>query len=80
MRQQPGYRTMKPYPATSYECGCYHKTKNNCDCIDQMPLAMAYVPWQQWEETFEPCNALLHGTLFPELALPFLGKRGAKCC
>lgn len=40
-------------------------------------VAMAYVPWQQLEEVYEPENALRNGTIFPELNKPFLmgGKR-----
>lgn len=30
-------------------------------------LAHAYVPWQQYEKAFSPCEALSKGTLFPEL-------------
>ena len=40
------------------------------------PLAMAYVPWQQWRDLYEPCKALERGTLFMELDKPFLGKGG----
>lgn len=36
------------------------------------PLAMAYVPFQQWNETYDDDKALARGTLFPELDLPFL--------
>lgn len=45
-------------------------------CVDNLPLAMAYVPMQSWEETYEPAEALMNGTVFPCLNLPFLG--GAK--
>lgn len=48
-----------------------------CDSVDRCPLAMAYVPWQSWNETYEPAVALHRGTIFPELDLPFLG--GGKC-
>ena len=37
------------------------------------PLAMAYVPFQQWGETYDDDKALSRGTLFPELDLPFSG-------
>ena len=37
------------------------------------PLAMAYVPYQQWGETYGDDEALSRGTLFPELDLPFSG-------
>jgi len=37
---------------------------------------MAYVPFQQWSETYEPARALDDGTLFPVLNKPFYGRRG----
>ncbi|MDO4297215.1 MAG: spore coat associated protein CotJA [Lachnospiraceae bacterium] len=41
------------------------------------PLAMAYVPYQHWNQTFEPCRGLQLGTIFPCLCKPFCGKGGA---
>lgn len=35
------------------------------------PIAMAYVPWQQWQTTYAPERGLAQGTIFPELDLPF---------
>ena len=40
------------------------------------PLAMAYMPFQQWGETYGDDEALSRGTLFPDLDLPF-SKGGA---
>lgn len=37
------------------------------------PLAMAYVPFQQWNQVYDDSEALCKGTLFPELDLPFTG-------
>ena len=37
----------------------------------QMSLAMAYVPYQCWEETFSAADALQAGTVFPSLVKPF---------
>lgn len=52
----------------------------NCPCSSDplagMPVAMAYVPWQCFHETFEVDKALQCGTIFPELSKPFLGKGG----
>lgn len=42
------------------------------------PPAMAYVPWQKWDELYDPCKALECGTLFPVLNKPFTGK-GGRC-
>lgn len=36
------------------------------------PIAMAYVPWQQWRQTYPMDKALSRGTIFPELDLPFV--------
>ncbi len=39
------------------------------------PLAMAYVPFQEWGEVYTDEEAFPIGTLFPELNFPF--RRGA---
>ena len=39
--------------------------------LQELPLAMAYVPIQAWGDTYSPCRALSRGTLFPVLDLPF---------
>lgn len=46
--------------------------------LDELPLAMAYVPWQRWGKLYHPEKALQAGTIFQELDLPFLGKGGCK--
>ena len=40
------------------------------------PLAMAYVPYQSFEELNEPARALECGTLFKALYMPFTGRKG----
>lgn len=37
----------------------------------QTPLAMAYVPFQQWNSVYQEDEAFSRGTLFPELDFPF---------
>lgn len=37
------------------------------------PLAMAYVPWQKWQNIYDPDKGFQCGTIFEELNLPFLG-------
>ena len=39
--------------------------------IENMPIAMAYVPFQQWQNIYEPRQAFQRGTIFKELDLPF---------
>lgn len=42
----------------------------------ETPLAMAYVPMQQWSEVYDEAEAFSAGTLFPELNLPFEPEEG----
>lgn len=53
-------------------CGCRK------DPLSGLALAMAYVPWQCWNQTYELEKALMCGTIFPELDKPFLGRRGVR--
>lgn len=51
--------------------------KKRMRCTDEMPLkdfpvAMAYVPWQSWDEVYDLDEGFEHGTIFPELNKPFL--------
>ena len=39
------------------------------------PLAMAYVPYQHFDDLNEPCKALEQGTLFRALYMPFTGRK-----
>lgn len=42
------------------------------DRLAGMPIAMAYVPWQRWKQTYSLEQGLNRGTIFPELDLPFV--------
>ena len=48
--------------------------------FEEFPVAMAYVPWQQFDKI---CDNLEEGfrigTIFPELHKPFTGRRCVKC-
>ncbi|MGN1480884.1 spore coat associated protein CotJA [Porcipelethomonas sp.] len=43
---------------------------------EHTPLAMAYVPFQQWEQPYSEEKAFERGTIFPELDLPFAPEEG----
>ena len=49
---------------------------HSMDALGQFPIAMAYVPWQRFGQTYDLSKALCAGTIFPELDKPFCGKRG----
>jgi hypothetical protein len=41
---------------------------------ENTPLAMAYVPFQQWLSTYDENTAFNQGTIFPQLDFPFYGE------
>ena len=43
---------------------------------DKYTLGMSYVPWQSWEEIFDPGHALAAGSAWPSLIMPFCPKGG----
>ena len=43
--------------------------------FDQFPVAMTYTPWQRWCEPYCAQKGLERGTIFPDLDLPFAGRR-----
>ena len=68
-------------------CGCNvnkctvmkrEKTIIDASCVDDLPLAMAYVPMQRINTLFDCQTALYQGTIFPELVLPLEGCRGGR--
>lgn len=42
------------------------------ECMDQYPVAMAYVPWQRWQQVYPVEQAFCRGTIFPDLDKPFV--------
>ena len=45
----------------------------NCQCLNDLPLAIAYVPWQKWKNVMCAKDGIEHGTIFADLVLPFHG-------
>ena len=73
MHQNMNQRTI------SSDCGC--NLSDPCGIagtnrIDQFPVGMAYIPWQEFKDLYDPHQGLARGTLFKELDYPFYGKRG----
>lgn len=63
----------------SCNTGNYNNMRMNdgsYSAFERMPIAMAYVPWQRFVRTYDLCQALQIGTIFPELNKPFTGKGG----
>ncbi|PAB59912.1 spore coat associated protein CotJA [Anaeromicrobium sediminis] len=49
-----------------------HKSPYMKEPKKKMILARAYVPFQRLDKTYSPEEALMRGTLFPELYQPFV--------
>lgn len=45
------------------------------DCLHDMPLAMAYVPWQKFHKLYNESDAFKNGTIFKELYFDFNKRR-----
>lgn len=64
------------------EDGCVTKTEPDCDCVpsrqdplEGMPLAMAYVPWQDYKDICSEEESWCKGTIFAQLDLEFMARR-----
>lgn len=44
---------------------------------EYMPLGMAYVPFQNWDSTYDENTAFCQGTVFPQLDFPFFGEEAS---
>ena len=51
-----------PRPCPSTSAGAFEQ---------QFPIGMGYIPWQTWCQTYPQDQALMQGTIFPELDLQF---------
>ena len=56
-----------------FVCSVQRRSREDA-VLENMPLAMAYVPWQKFEDLYDPDTALSRGTVFPSLDLPFCAK------
>lgn len=61
----------------SSSCGCNNPEMPQSNKGSRKSLAMAYVPWQKWQNVMDGCSGLKNGTIFEELVLPFEGSRAA---
>lgn len=44
-------------------------------CVNSLPLTMAFVAMQEWDDLYSADAGLKRGTIFPSLDKPFLGRR-----
>ena len=69
----------RPMPMPKPCCNATMPAQTRCDCpntgvggMEMYPIAMGYIPWQQWQQTYALDRGLARGTIFPELDLPFV--------
>ena len=60
-------------------CSCVNQPSAVVHCpntgtgpVEQMPIGMGYVPWQQWNQIYPLEQGFRRGTIFPELDMPFV--------
>lgn len=61
------------------DCHMLGTMKDRYSCPNEI-LAMAYVPWQHFDQVYDLQIALETGTIFPELNKPFRGSKGGLKC
>lgn len=83
---RPGCRPCYPNSNSRQQSPCYSMPAN-CNSnpenglyshVDLLPVGMAYVPYQKYQQPFDLCYALSVGTIFPDLCKPFCGRRGVR--
>ena len=80
--QQQPYRNMPVQRRQNPSSSCGEAVSSPCSCriprdpLEHMTLAMAYVPWQQWQNIYEICRGFQRGTIFEDLDTPFHGRGG----
>lgn len=72
-RRPTNFRNMQSptSPTNFYNFVGMANPQTNNNNIEDMPLAMAYIPFQQWRNLYDPSEAFQRGTIFKELDLPF---------
>ena len=62
------------YPSEPFLRGGYGEDTPHSWGLVDYPLAMVYSPVQKWQNIYDGETALVRGTIFEELDLPFVGK------
>lgn len=78
MRRRPRPQNIAPMAEARPGTPCSACTEGRYDELSEMPLAMAYVPWQTWCNLYEAEKGFCRGTIFEELDKPFKGIGGCQ--
>lgn len=67
------------YKKDEYSDKCVNKAIDKC--VNDLPLAMVYIPMQRWENVCDASSGLAQGSIFKDLVMsycPVLQKRGGR--
>ncbi len=78
MRRKPRPQNLTPMPEACPSTPCPVCMEGRYDELSEMPLAMAYVPWQAWRDLYDAEKGFCRGTIFEELDKPFKGIGGCQ--
>ena len=81
-QQEPAHAPVGQSPAGASCSVSLPSDNRSCDKaydMERFPIAMLYVPWQKWNQTYELDRGLKTGTIFPDLDRPFRGIRKGGC-
>ncbi len=74
-----GCRGGRVYTSPCTQMASGQKVRDADGICEYPSLAMVYLPYQKWQDLYNPNDALANGTLFIELDKPFnAGKRGGR--
>ena len=59
------------YASQQQTAGQFSCPNTRPGAMEQSPVGMGYVPWQQWQQTYSLENGFKRGTIFPDLDLTF---------
>ena len=48
-----------------------NSVNDRCNCLENLPLAYAYIPYQNYETPYDMETSLAKGTVFPKLNKPY---------
>lgn len=78
MKRRTCAQSAASVPVSCPEPVCPVCREERYDELSDMPLAMAYVPWQTWRNLYEAEKGFRRGTIFEELDKPFRGIGGCQ--
>lgn len=71
MGRMPRNMNVSPMAEAAKARCSFNRQANTREELDAFPPGMAYVPWQVWQDLYDPEEGLPIGTIFRELDYPW---------